>query len=330
MKTLSYLIIGILFISCQTKEFGSKGDIKQSQLSLVSAKKVAKSDDSITEASLAVEDEFDQKRFEMPDNLLLAYSQYAFLNNVEIDVENHEGKLKLVKEDEDSYNLFDIYTIEDEKMKAPYKHLIGNKMKVNNHNRTSYQAKIIDIVLVFEMWGEMPYIAAKFDLPLEDNIYYAWTCSVANMPYPFMPSGVNSNGVEHVELMEAFEARPEYSAALNLYDQTADEDQYSEVMIEEFEHFKGSKYQVVQFNVIGVCGGLVNDLTAVYKKGKAGYELLAIGELGYYVQDLIDVDNDGFPEVLGAEFTASAIFKIENQTFTLQEQLSWSSTECPC
>lgn len=327
--------------ACQINDFGNKGEIKSTTV---------QTDFGISKAKLKIdlirELQARSQRLEAADevvptrdsysfggNMLIAHSRFAFIEHSDLeptDPEDLEGHVNAYEGESSLFHSFEI----DEQTRQEYMDMVGTSVVLNNHDRTRTTVNIIDIVLVEDLWNEVPYYAAVLDLETEGDIYYGWTSQEEDVSFPFKHLGTthdyesDENSQENLGLSQ-FQETVEFQAFKDVVDNSLD-DEYLEVTTEVFENSDGIKYHVIQEKSIGNCAGLIDDLTAVYKEEKGRVTLVAMGSLEYYVRDLIDVNGDGIPEILGAEFAASSIIKLQDGGFTILQELSWSTMACPC
>ena len=335
----NHLLIGIALalVSCQTNDIISSGEIKSTNESTVIAEKtkgISIPDEqfqSLAEILLETKEVPTIENEETPSisNMLITHSRYAFIEYVDLDIEEMEG----IADASDIYStkstICYTFFITDEKLSDRYESMIGQTLQVNNSDHQQYVTKIVDIVVVHDLYNEAPYVAAVLAVPQENDFYYAWTSEVANTSYPFRSTASYYATDEGDQLQSTFQGTPQFHNFKQIYSQPEEEVDL-EMNIEEFEHYNGTQYQVIQYNAIGVCGGMVDNVTAVYTIENGSYELLAIAQLDYFFEDLIDIDHDGFPEILGADFAASAIISIKDGGYEEHQGVSWSTMGCPC
>lgn len=337
MKNLLSIGILLALTSCQTNDIISSGDIKSTNESTVIADKTTgisipdEGFQSLAEILLETKQNPRIENDAMPSisTMLITHSQYAFIEYVDIDIEEMEGIADASEVYSTNSTICYTFFITDEKLSNKYESMIGQSVQVNNSDHQQYITKIVDIVVVHDLYNEAPYVAAVLAVPQENDFYYAWTSEVANTSYPFRSTASYYGLDEGGELQSAFQRTHEFHSFNRIYSQP-EEDVDLEMYFEEFEHYNGTQYQVIQYNAIGVCGGMVDNVTAIYTIENDSYELLAIAQLDYFFQDLIDIDHDGFPEILGADFAASAIISIKDGGYQELQGISWSTMGCPC
>jgi hypothetical protein len=324
MKNLIIISVALMFVACQTKEIGSQTnqlsvDANDRPVSIIQQKEKTFK----FQHRLFVQN----KKVEKTDlsGHLIAHSRFLFLDYIDIDHEEVFGYPSLLDKYPSESSLFTPYKLEDKRLKAQYEHLIGSKLKLNNHNRKQFDVEVVDLVIIGDRYVYPPYVAAVLDVPIDQNIYYAWTSSSSTLTYPFEALEDDSEG----DVLTKFENSTAYGEFEEIFE-TSDEDIYPDLNVQAFEHYEGVKYFVVQYNAIGMCESLVDNLTAVYIEKNGNLQLVAMNQLDYYVIDLIDTNGDDYPELLGADFASSIVYTLENGEIEELKQLAWSSNGCPC
>ena len=269
---------------------------------------------------------------------LMTHNSFAFLDYVDLgfDVIELQEPREGFKDITEEYQVYSgsckIFEVDDESMTRDYEHLVGAEFTLYDHNREEVNSKVERIVLVYDPYVELPYIAAAFSPSGEEDYYYryyGWTSRVGATSYPFMDKGSFYEEEANEKVLTKFQNSVEYSHFEEIF-AMPDENDYTEIMAHEQEHFNGVKYHVVQFNSIGGCGSLIDNLTAVYTEKNGKLRLIAMDSMDHYFHDLIDIDGDGFPEIFGAEFSSSAIYTIRKGNLEQYKTVDWSIDECPC
>ena len=330
MKKLLILISGLALLSCQ------RSYIQESnELNVQSSKtnKFMSMNNNVHKMNLDLKGVHKMNDDEMLFHNqihLVTHNQFMFLEFVDAEIDPNNPGMKEISDDYELYSgSCHIYEVEADEISRDHDLMIGRAFQLNNHNRDQVSAVVEKIVIVNDAYAELPYYAAVLTIQDETWIYYGWTSGVGAMNYPFMDKGTYFEEEANERVLSAFQNSVEYSrfedtkARLEQYD-------YEETSVHELEHFNGTKYYVVQYNTIGGCGSLMDNLTAVYSEKKGKLKLIAMDELEYYFQDMVDVNGDGYPEFIGAEFSASAIFSISKGRLNLLQQIDWSIDECPC
>ena len=105
---------------------------------------------------------------------------------------------------------------------------------------------------------------------------------------------------------------------------------YEAIEVKVFEVKTNGEYVVVQHNWYGQCESLNYNYSAVYHVNPSGWALEAEGSLDKFCVDLVDVDFDGYPELLLTDFSSSAIYEMYKGSFKKKKELSWSFRGCQC
>lgn len=329
----SLVILSLVLFSCQRSDFNSRSIDDSRQVLNLEAQKTSSiqhlkrlRSNKPTVACYA-----QHKKQAIGENYLIAHSRFAFLG--------YAGKEPISWEQlEDHTNAYEgessiFYTFKlDVAQYSQFEHLIGQKLVLNNGDREQMTRKIIDIVLVEDIYNELPYYAAVLETDPSKSIYYGWTSRYGSLSYPFREVQlVDSYATEESEnpVLIDFQNTNEFTRFEEQYS-TSNDEVYLELSGHEFESKGEERYMVVQYKAIGLCEGLVDETTALYAYNEMGWRMIASGSLGYFFKDLIDVNGDGFPEILGADFASSSIISIENGMFINTSELSWSTMGCPC
>ncbi len=263
------------------------------------------------------------------ESQLVSHSKFIFLENLDMSIEDLNPDNICTQEYFEDADGLVCYELKSEELINKYSGLLNKKVMINNWNRTQREVKIKDLVIVLESYAEQPFLACTVDLDHADNIYYAWaSTSPKNNFYPFNlfeSDSLQETLEEEVRTSKSFEEFSEFN-----YEDFPNEDIYDESTFEMYSSASGETYVLVQLNKIGTCRSIIDNLTFLYKSTSEGLELLAEGSVSNFSIDLIDVDNDGEPEVLMGDFASSTIYKPENGKFEVLQDFWWSTSECPC
>lgn len=230
----------------------------------------------------------------------------------------------------------EIYQLKDQTLWAKYKNLIGEPVYLYDHyfKRKQYHQQIIDVVLVYDRHQDKPYVAAVTDIDQKDHIYYAW----ASSEYIDMGQFGKKNilGYENSETDEV-----KFEDVINTYKQAAyyidyeanvDEkkaDDYARIDVTEFESIHGH-YFILENKSVGVCEFLNENHLILYQYTKGKYQFIASGNIDQELVDMVDINNDGYPEIITGAFTSSSIYQFEGRKMNLLKSASWSFEGCPC
>lgn len=253
------------------------------------------------------------------------FEQESFESNIEIN--KYPKKTSLLH----------LYKIEDAELISKYEKLIGTQVYVNDHffKRKQFELTIIDIVLVHDLFQDRPYVAAVTDIDKEDYIYYAWVSSSKSdlEKYGDKLTKDYNYGDEldssYNELISRYKSSSYFKNQEEVSETSSDINEYARIDVSSFQSKFGDFY-IVENKRIGTCEFLSESQTVVYKKQGNNYELIAKSIIGQELIDLIDIDNDGIPELLTGEFSSSAIYKISNGKLINLKSASWSFMGCPC
>lgn len=341
MRTI-FLLLTVLLISCQRTPIQIEKENSENELSMVAHVAYRSFEVEMFQTRLnAIEnlnnDEPEAGGFLAQGVHLITHNSLVFLEylDLEEDVdEHHKGYLEGYKDISEEYNTYSgsckVYELEDEALKDEYEHLIGAAYTVNNHNRDSETVVVEKLVVVYDPWVDLPYVAAAFETSEKGySKYHGWTSRVGAISYPFMERGEFFEENDEEEIVIIFQNTPEYSQFEDLFVMPT-EYEWTETKYSKFEHFDGTNYHVAQYNLLGDCSSIVENLTAVYSEIDGEYTLLAMDQIDYYFHDLIDINGDGFPEFFGADFSSSVIYTIENGQLNEKTSVNWSIDECPC
>lgn len=338
MRTIFFILPLILF-SCQKTPFQIDERTSEKEISAIGYIDSKKIDLALFQSRLNAINENnndDEVGAYLTEGVhLVTHNNLVFLEFVDLEMDDARfADLEGYKDISESYNTYSgsckIYELEDEALIEEYQYLIGSKYAVYNHNRDSETAIVEKLVLVYDPWVELPYVAAVFETTDEEySRYYGWTCRVGAISYPFLDRGEFYEEDAETEIVNIFQNSAAYSQFEDLFAMPA-EYEWTESKYSKFEHYDGTEYHIAQYNLIGGCGSLIENLTAVYSEVNGELTLLAMDHIDYYFHDLIDVNGDGFPEFFGADFSSSAIFTIENGKLVEMTAIDWSIDECPC
>ena len=339
-----FILLAIISLGCQRSNLTTPGEIKAVNSSdFVSRNSSSHSLLENKVNQLNKKEEVKEETFPEKENngievgvnssdeiFLITHNKFAFLEYLDPELEFGEG----FREVSDRHEMYSggclVYEVDDQSFIEDYEGLIGSEYMVNNYSRDQYSAKVVQIVVIHDRYMEVPYLAAQLEFIGSDQyVYYGWASAVSATVYPYMELETRYEEMADENVMNLFHNTAEYSQFEEVF-AMPDEELELELVEFEQEHFNGTKYHIIQYNAIGHCGSLYENLTAVYSERKGKYKQLAIGELDYFFQDLIDINGDGFPEFFGADFAASIIFSMENGRFEAIQEVNWSTDECPC
>jgi hypothetical protein len=323
MKNIILLLLSIILVGCQTNRMGDSRSSLHHQDPIDPKRNHNRSHTKSWYKKLMPEPVKTRLTKQLEGNLIV-HSRYLFLEDLNLPKDYFEGKASLKDRYAVESSLLSPYAIDDKEMKLKYEQVLGREVVINNYDREQYTAKIIDVVLIEDRMIRTPYVAAVLEIPEDKNIYYAWTSEVGSIEYPFY--SVESESI--VEVRKRFENSSVYGYFEENYE--THEINYSEVSIESYEHYEGKQYYVAQYQVIGYCESLIDNLVAVYQKKDGKLKLIGMNRIDYFILDIIDFNGDDFPELLGGDFSSSIIYSLENGEIEEVKSLSWSSNECPC
>ncbi|OIQ31689.1 MAG: hypothetical protein BM555_05105 [Crocinitomix sp. MedPE-SWsnd] len=256
---------------------------------------------------------------------LVAHSNFVFLEYVDIA----EQDFKKMNEVTEQFNVESIYMhaykLDDAELLEKYSKLDGKEIQLNNYNRKQYKTKIVDFVIINDEHSEPPYLAAVVESQEEHDIYYAWSSETSIDPYPFEKQEFEEGGDEKFAIM--YWDSKFYNDLSLKYGENYE---YQRDDVFQFKSKDGEEFVLVQNCVIGHCEGMIESEFIVFKKVKEKYDIISSGALDHFVIDFIDVEGDGFPEVLVADFASSAIIDISKPKSAIKYSFEWSSQGCPC
>lgn len=234
-------------------------------------------------------------------------------------------------------NLYHLYELEDPALIEKYQNLMNTTVYLNDHFLERYQLKqkIVDIVIVNEIFQKGPYIAAVTDVNVAHDIYYCWASSSQSdleifgqkrtTQFQYLDE-LNSN---ESSLLKLYQDSENFVDMDKKMDESKDENAYSQIEITSFKSSSGIFY-VLENKLIGTCEFITENHINIYKKDKDEFVLLGDASVDKQFIDLIDIDKDGVPELLCGEFASSVIYEINGHRLTRIKSASWSSNSCPC
>lgn len=260
------------------------------------------------------------------ENDLLVHEKFIFLDDVELSSKQIETFKDITVNYTLDSDVTKVYDLENHWLALKYDNAVNKKLTVYNHDRKSYSVRTKKIVLVLDQGYPSPYLAAEVDLPQEANIYYAWaSTNYRKNPYPY--TLIEDESFQNTAI-EKLNALKEYNIAKEKFNQI--ENEYDAITVNIFEVKPTEKYVVIQHNWYGQCESLNQNYSAVYHVNPSGWALEAEGSLDKFCFDLIDVDFDGYPELLLTDFSASGIYEMYKGSFRKKKALQWSMRTCKC
>ena len=268
---------------------------------------------------------------------LVAHSKYIFLEYVEIEETEFDRMNELTDIYSGESSLFKSYKLTSPELQQKYSSLLNTTVILNNHNREQFTCTIVDFVIVNDRFNSPPYLAAVTNVDEEaENIYYAWASSNSKVKldeFSLIESQLSyaeSNEYlgSFIIYMDAFQNMTFYT---NFEDQLAENDDfYVSIEFKKYESSEGKTFVIVQNRLTGMCESLIDSQVALFELKNDQVVLCGIGSLDRFVIDLIDLDGDGFPEILAGDFSSSGIYKLKSQVIKLKSEFSWSFSGCPC
>ena len=257
---------------------------------------------------------------------LLSHGRFIFLDDVDLSQKQIESFKEITENYELDSDVTKIYDLEEHWLALKYDNAVNKKLTIYNHDRKTYAVRTKKIVLVVDQGYESPYLAALVDLPNEANIYYAWSSTnYRKNPYPFIKI---EDEITNNLAQEELDSLNEYQIVKEKFNQLKND--YDAIEVKVFEVKTNEKYVVVQHNWYGQCESLNYNYSAVYHVNPSGWALEAEGSLDKFCFDLVDVDFDGYPELLLTDFSSSAIYEMYKGSFKKKKELSWSFRGCQC
>jgi len=256
---------------------------------------------------------------------LVAHSNFVFLEYLELDESDLVHMQEITNQFQAESFQFHAYKADGIEQLGKYSKLRGKEIQLNNYNRKQFKTKIIDFVIINDMYSEPPYLAAVVESQKGNDIYYAWSSETSINPYPFVKQELEL-GEDEKFVMMYWDS--EFYQDLTLKYEEDYEYQRDDVF--QFKGEKGDEFVLVQNCVIGHCEGMIESEFVVFEKIEGKYEIISSGALDHFVIDLIDVEGDGFPEVLVGDFASSAIIDISKPKLRIKSSFGWSTQGCPC
>jgi hypothetical protein len=256
---------------------------------------------------------------------LVAHSNFFFLEYLDLDESDFEKMKEITKKYPGETFYLQVYELEDADLESKYSKVLNQELQLNNYDRKRYPAKVIDIVIVNDAYNEPPYLAAVLDNHREKDIYYGWMGKVSKKTYPFTKMEFGEGLIEEMILLS--KEMGDY-IEFELDEETDYE--YRSDRVFKFQNGKGEEYIVIQNCLVGGCETLIASDLMIYKKGIDGLILISRGYTDKYVIDLIDIEGDGYPEILIGSYASSAILDISKPKLSVKSSFGWSIEGCPC
>jgi len=259
---------------------------------------------------------------------LLTQHQFVFLEFANLSEEELNGLPDITSEYSNISTAIKILDLSKHDYAKKYDSFFDRTITLYKWNREKYQPQINKLILIQDPAAERPYVALAFNNLDQQLFYHGFATSNKKLnPFPYTE-------IEEPEIAQTalayFDSLSEYHYLKNEWLKDDDAIVEDEKIVRVFEWKKNDRFVFVQHEFNGTCDQLNSSYAALYHVTRDNWIQENEGVLMYNFLDLIDLDSDGYPELLVGLHGATAIIEINGSGFHIKKEIQWAEAECGC
>jgi hypothetical protein len=259
---------------------------------------------------------------------LLSQHQFIFLEDAMLEESEVDALPNITADFKNVSTAVIVYDLSKHDYAAKYSEFMGRTISVYDFNRVKSQLKIQRLVLIADPAFEKPYVALAVENTDQSLFYHGFATSDKRMnPFPFIE-------IENPEIAQTslayFDSLSEYHRLKNEIENNQIEIESEDLEVRIFEWKKNDRFVFVQHRFNENCDQLYTSYAALYHVTRDNWIQECEGVLEYNFLDLMDSDDDNYPELLMAQPGVTAIIEINDSGFSVKKKIIWAEAECAC